>query len=69
MLTVTFSRDGRTWYGRKLYKIRIERSDGGSLDAGNLAVLDFKAVLIRILEREVAAGRPFQIIDNRKKKP
>jgi hypothetical protein len=65
MLTVTFSRDGRTWYGRKLYKIRIERSDGGHLDTGSLAGLDFKAMLVRILEREVAAGRPFQVIDKR----
>jgi hypothetical protein len=65
MLTATFSRDGRTWYGRKLYKIRIERSDGGSLDTGDLSGLDFRAILVRILEREVASGRSFQVIDNR----
>jgi hypothetical protein len=65
MLTVTFSRDGRTWYGRKLYRIRIERADGGSLDTGDLSGLDPKAMLVQILTREVASGRPLQVVDNR----
>ncbi len=69
MLTITVSRDGRTWYGRKLYRVRAEKTGGSSLDVSDLTGVNFKEWLMQTIGREVAEGRPFLVIDNRKKKP
>lgn len=63
MLTITFIRDGRTWYGRKLYKVTLENVQVGSLISSNTTAADAQAMIRRVLEREIAAGRRFKLVD------
>lgn len=63
ILTITFSRDGRNWYGARRYKMRIEGATG-HLAVGRMTVEDSKTMMIRIIEKEIAEGRDFQIVDN-----
>ena len=64
MITVEIDRDGRTWYGRKLYKVRVT-STAGNLTCGTMTPGEFREWLRGLLIREISEGRPFQIIDNR----
>jgi hypothetical protein len=63
MITVTFARDGRTWYGRKLYKVTLENVEVGALNVGRTSAEDATAMMRRILENEIAAGREFKIVN------
>lgn len=65
MLTITFARDGRTWYGRQLYKVTLENAQVGDLTTGRVTVAESQEMVIRILEKQIAEGRPFRIVDKR----
>lgn len=65
MLTITFARDGRTWYGRKLYKVTLGNAQVGELTFTRMSVADSQQMVRRALEREVAEGRAFLVVDNR----
>lgn len=64
MLTITFGNDGRTWYGRKRYKVRLENVDAGQLTMSHISVKESQAIMIRIIENEIMEGREFRIVNN-----
>jgi len=68
MLTITFARDGRTWYGCRRYRVHLGGADPESMqgfESGNVSVEEATSTLLTIIRRELAAGRQFEIVDDR----
>lgn len=68
MLTIIFSNDGRTWYGRKRYKVRLENAHlDDHLVLSRMSVADSISMIRRIVEKESAEGREFRIIIDKRR--
>ena len=64
MITVTVSRDGRTWYGCQLYRVRLEGATGNVTHFG-LRGKEAREWTADILGQLVLEGRGFRLVDDR----
>lgn len=63
MITITISRDGRFWYGRKRYKVTI---DGyiGKLESGRIGLDESKSLIQDVMIGAITSGQRINIVNN-----
>lgn len=62
MLNIELTRDGRSWYGRKLYRINLA-SRAGTLSYRNLTPAGVSGTLGPLVTQLLVEERPFSITD------
>lgn len=63
MITIKRSRDGRTWYGRRLYQVRLDRPGYGYLLVQSMTSLDSRNMVARLIGRCIIDGHACEVID------